>query len=237
MNKRVAELTCYKGLYKAGKVLSKTGFYVPLFPDMASMPTYPKKLKILAKEFARAIRPWKADLIASPELRGVPYGVAVSLETDLPFVMIRKKPKDVQLGNLIEGDFKKGQKVVIIDDGITTANTKKENIKTLRKAGLKVVGVIVFFNTWGDGTYLKGKKISFQWVKKYKTKFKYLISWEDSIKMWIKKGLISHGLGKMILVLIKDPGQWGANPANWQKFKQLAQNNKNLVFHQSFKEI
>ncbi|MDP3244568.1 MAG: hypothetical protein Q8M83_02820 [bacterium] len=47
MNTKVAELTCYKGLYKAGKVLSKTGFYVPLFPDMASLPTYPRKLKIL----------------------------------------------------------------------------------------------------------------------------------------------------------------------------------------------
>lgn len=68
-------------------------------------------------------------------------------------------------------------------------------------------------------------------------KIKNFISWEDSMKMWVKKCLISRELGKMILTLIKNPGQWGKSSANWQKFKQLAQGNKNLVFHQSFKEI
>ena len=237
MNKKVAQLTCYKGFFKAGKISGKGGFPIPVFPDMGSISTYPKKLKVLVEEMAKILKTWKPDLIASPDLRGVPYGTAVSLYTGVPFLMVRKEAKGCQLNKLIEGDFKKGQRVVIIDDAITTNQTKKESIRILRKHGLNVTGIIIFFNPWGDKTYTKKRKMSLQWLKDYKVKFEYLLSWEDCIKMWMEKGLVSKEFGQITIDFVKDPVNWGKKKENWQRFKKIAKDEKNLVFHKSFKEI
>lgn len=238
MNQKIAELTCFKGFHQAGRILSKTGFYVPILPDMGSIPTYPKKLKTIAREMAKMIKPWKPDLIASPELRGIPYGTAVSLETGLPFIMIRKKPKGYQLGKVIEGDFKKGQRVVIVDDGIASGKTKDENIAVLKTHGLKPIGVAIFFSAWKDRICSKIATMDIeQWARSRRLKFGYLVTWEDCIKLWVARGLMGRKIGELLLCFLDNPGVWEAKKENWKNFKELAKKEKNLIFHKSFKEI
>lgn len=237
MNTKIAKLTCYKGFFKIGRIVTKVGYPVPLLPDMAAALCRPEKLKVIAKVTAEIVKRWKAEVIASPELRGVPYGTAVSLFTNLPFLMLRKKVKQYQLGRLIEGDYKKGERVVIIDDAISSSRTKIENIKVLRKHGLRVVGVIVFVNAWGGYVFSKTRAVKQTWFKRYGVKFAYLVNWSDCVKMWMKKGLMKKELGDLVLKMIKNPLRWGKRGENWQKFKELAKDEKNLVFHESFYKI
>ena len=81
------------------------------------------------------IRP---DRIAGVVLGSVPLAAALSLATGIPYVMVRKEKKDHGTGKLIEGDLNPGDKVLVVEDVVTTAGSSIAAIKTLRENGAVV---------------------------------------------------------------------------------------------------
>jgi orotate phosphoribosyltransferase len=81
------------------------------------------------------IRP---DRIAGVVLGSVPLAAALSLATGIPYVMVRKEKKDHGTGKLIEGDLNPGEKVLVVEDVVTTAGSSIAAIKTLRENGAVV---------------------------------------------------------------------------------------------------
>lgn len=109
----------------------KSNYYI----NIKKATTDPAILRIIAREFAKFVN---SDRIAGIELGSVPIAVAVSLETNKKFVIVRKEPKGHGTNSLIEGDFDKGDRIIVIEDVTTTANSALRAAKILREAGAVV---------------------------------------------------------------------------------------------------
>jgi len=88
------------------------------------------------------------DAIAGVATAGIPQGALVADELDLPFLYVRSKSKGHGLQNLIEGKLEKGQKVLLIEDLVSTGGSSLAAADALREAGAEVVGMAAIF-TYG----------------------------------------------------------------------------------------
>ena len=89
-----------------------------------------------------------AEVIAGVATAGIAHGVMAADLLKLPFIYVRAKPKEHGMGNQIEGEMKAGQKVVVVEDLISTGKSSLEVVEVLRAAGAEVVGMIGLF-TYG----------------------------------------------------------------------------------------
>jgi len=114
----------------------KSKYYV----DIKLASTRPDILKLVAKKMADFV---DEDKIAGMELGAVPIAAALSLETDIPYIMVRKKTKSHGTSSRLEGELKEGEHVVIVEDVTTTGGSSIETVELLREAGAKVDKVLV----------------------------------------------------------------------------------------------
>jgi orotate phosphoribosyltransferase len=99
---------------------------------------------VVLREIARAMAPHVGDCkIAGMALGAVPIAVAVALETDRPYVMVRKEAKDHGTKDLIEGDVAPGDEFVIVEDVATTGGSTMRVVDALRQKGAIVEKAIV----------------------------------------------------------------------------------------------
>lgn len=128
---------------------AKSDYYI----DIKKASTNPKVLRLIARLMAQKMRDEgiQADRIAGVVLGSVPLATALSLETGIPYVMIRKEKKDHGTGKLIEGDLCSGDRVLVVEDVITTAGSSIKAIDTLREAGAVVEHVISVIDREGGG--------------------------------------------------------------------------------------
>ena len=125
---------------KFGKFTLTSGKESSFYVDMKLASTNPGILKLIAKEFARHL-PKNVDFIAGMELGAVPLAVALSLETGIPYSMIRKSERKHGTGSRIEG-VSVG-KAVLVDDVATTGGSNIESVKALVDEGVDVSMVMV----------------------------------------------------------------------------------------------
>ena len=125
---------------KFGKFTLTSGKVSSFYVDMKLASTNPGILKLIAKEFARHL-PKNVDFIAGMELGAVPLAVALSLETGIPYSMIRKSERKHGTGSRIEG-VSVG-KAVLVDDVATTGGSNIESVKALVDEGVDVAMVMV----------------------------------------------------------------------------------------------
>lgn len=126
-------------LLKGDFVLSsgeRSSFYV----DKYLFSTEPGLLRDVADGLAEML-PEGVDRLAGVELGAVPLVVATSLLTGLPYVITRKSAKDYGTGRGIEGNFAAGEQVALLEDIVTTGTQAVKAARSLRKAGMEVVGI------------------------------------------------------------------------------------------------
>ncbi len=128
---------------------AKSDYYI----DIKKASTNPEVLRLIARLMAQKMRDEgiEADRIAGVVLGSVPLATALALETGIPYVMIRKEKKDHGTGKLIEGDLNTGDRVLVVEDVITTAGSSIKAIGTLREAGADVKYVISVIDREGGG--------------------------------------------------------------------------------------
>ena len=128
---------------------AKSDYYI----DIKKASTNPKVLRLIARLMAQKMRDEgiEADRIAGVVLGSVPLATALSLETGIPYVMIRKEKKDHATGKLIEGDLASADRPLDHEDVITTAGSSIKAIGTLREAGAVVEHVISVIDREGGG--------------------------------------------------------------------------------------
>ena len=128
------------GALKFGRFVLASGAVSEYYIDIKKASTDPKVLYMMSIMMAEKmqdenIRP---DRIAGVVLGSVPLAAALSLATGIPYVMVRKEKKDHGTGSLIEGDLNPGDKVLVVEDVVTTAGSSIAAIKTLRDNGAVV---------------------------------------------------------------------------------------------------
>ncbi len=133
-----------------------SGWKSPIYCDNRLSLSYPAIRTFIKENLAQAIKDnfASAECIAGVATAGVPQGALVAEELELPYIYVRPKPKDHGMGNLIEGKITKGQKVVLIEDLISTGGSSLKAAQALQEAGFKVLGMVAIF-TYGFDTAQK----------------------------------------------------------------------------------
>jgi len=129
-----------------------SGWRSPIYCDNRMTLSFPEVRGYIRDAFADRVRELYPDagLIAGVATGAIAHGALVADRLGLPFIYVRTGAKDHGLGNQIEGHFEKGQKVVVIEDLISTGGSSLGAVRVLREAGCEVLGMIAIF-TYGFG--------------------------------------------------------------------------------------
>jgi len=130
------------GAVRFGKFKLTSGKESDYYVDIKQAYTDPAILRLMAKELAARMGEG-GDCVAGMELGAIPLVVALSLETGLPFLMVRKGERAHGTGKLIEGRVPVGGKVVIVEDVATTGGSLVKTVERLRAAGATVEKALV----------------------------------------------------------------------------------------------
>ncbi len=130
-----------------------SGWNSPIYCDNRITLSYPAIRKQIYQSFAKLIAEKypEADLIAGVATGAIAHGVLVAEEMQKQFIYVRSAPKGHGLGNQIEGQYTKGQKVVVVEDLISTGGSSLSAVEALRQAGVEVLGMVAIF-TYGFAT-------------------------------------------------------------------------------------
>jgi len=125
-----------------GSFLLRSGAQSSYYIDKYLFTTRPDLLRRIADQLAVRL-PAGVQRVAGPVLGAIPLVTALSLATELPMLIVRvEKPKEYGTAKQIEGEFLAGEKVVIVEDVVTTGGAALGTVETLRKAGLEVLAAL-----------------------------------------------------------------------------------------------
>lgn len=146
------------GAIKFGTFILKSGIESPIYIDLRLLISYPQVLKKISEAMIELAKLLKFDLIAGIPYTALPIATTISVSQNWPMVYARKEVKDYGTKKKIEGVFKEGDKVLIIDDLITTGESKFETIEPFEASGLKIEDFIVLVDReQGGGRILEEK--------------------------------------------------------------------------------
>ena len=124
-----------------------SGLKSPIYTDNRLTISYPEVRQAIFNGMVEQIKLHfsEADVIAGTATAGIPHAAWVAQNMELPMIYLRTKPKDHGQGKQIEGVLKEGQKVVVIDDLISTGGSVLNAVRAVNNAGGKVIGVVSVF--------------------------------------------------------------------------------------------
>lgn len=125
-----------------------SGWNSPIYTDNRVTLSYPELRNFIKIELSRLVVEnfGDAEVVAGVATGAIAQGALVADTLGLPMVYVRSTPKDHGLENLIEGNIKPGQKVVIVEDLVSTGKSSLKAVQAVREAGGEVVGMVAIFS-------------------------------------------------------------------------------------------
>jgi len=132
-----------------------SGIKSPIYCDNRVTLSYPNIRTFIRQAYSEAIIDYfgKPDAIAGVATGGIAQGALVAQELGVPFIYVRSSAKEHGMGNQIEGYFEEGQKVVVIEDLISTGGSSLKAVDALRDAKLDVKGLVAIFTYGFDAAH------------------------------------------------------------------------------------
>lgn len=179
-----------------------SGWKSPIYCDNRRVLSFPYVRDFIKSEMCNVVfeRFPEAGLLAGVATAGIAWGAMAADQLKLPYIYVRPKPKEHGLGNQIEGFYEKGQKVVVVEDLVSTGKSSLQVVDVLRNAGLDVIGMVSIF------TY--GFPVADQAFAQYGLPLQSLTNFPVLIELAIEKGLVPAEQQAVILEWSRDPGEW-----------------------------
>lgn len=180
-----------------------SGWKSPIYCDNRKVLSFPHVREFIKSEMCNVIFDAfpDAELLAGVATAGIAWGAMAADQLKLPYIYVRPKPKEHGLGNQIEGFYEAGQKVVVVEDLVSTGKSSLEVVEVLRKAGIEVIGMVSIFN-YG----FTQAKDAFEQAA---VPLKSLTNYPTLIQLAIDKHIVEPSEQDVLL-------KWSADPANWQ---------------------
>jgi orotate phosphoribosyltransferase len=180
-----------------------SGWKSPIYCDNRITLSHPairtyirQKLSTLVQEEFGSV-----SVVAGVATAGIPQGVLVAQDLGLPFIYVRSKAKEHGTGSLIEGEFSPGQRVVVVEDLISTGKSSLQAVQALRDAGCEVAGLVGIFSYGFDAAEenFKNAKCPFFTLSNYNA----LINYAQEHNFVMEEDL------KLLRKWREDPEAWG----------------------------
>jgi len=182
-----------------------SGWKSPIYCDNRRVLSFPFVRDFIKSEMCNVVFEEfpTADVLVGVATAGIPWGAMVADQLKLPFIYVRPKPKEHGLGNQIEGFYEKGQKVVVVEDLISTGKSSLEVVEVLRKAEVDVVGMVSIF------TY--GFEVATNAFAAANLQYTSLTNYATLIELAVEKGIVDAAQQNTLLNWRQNPASWDAN--------------------------
>ena len=179
-----------------------SGWKSPIYCDNRVTLSHPAIRTYIRQQLAQLVQEefGSVEMISGVATAGIPQGVLVAQDLGLPFTYVRSSAKDHGRQNLIEGEVVSGQRVVVVEDLISTGKSSLQAVEALRAAGCNVVALVSIFTYGFDAAaqnFADAKCPAFS-----------LCNYDALIKVAAKNGYILES----DIALLE---QWRKDPANW----------------------
>ena len=181
-----------------------SGWKSPIYCDNRTTLSFPKIRNYLRENLANIIEKeyGKPDVIAGVATGAIAIGVLVAQHLNVPFIYVRPEPKSHGRKNQVEGLLEKNQKVVVVEDLISTGKSSLNAVKALKEEGAIVKGMVAIFSYGFD--------IADENFKKEHVKLTTLSDYDNLLEQTFDSNYISE----KELETLK---QWRENPAEWNQ--------------------
>jgi orotate phosphoribosyltransferase len=180
-----------------------SGWKSPIYCDNRRVLSFPFSRDYIKSEMCNVVfeKFPDAEVLAGVATAGIPWGAMTADQLKLPYIYVRPKPKEHGLGNQVEGYYEKGQKVVVIEDLVSTGKSSLQVVDVLRGIGVEVLGMVSIFNY--------GFPVASKAMSDYGIKYFSLTDYPTLIALAAEQGTVQpDDLG----ILLK----WSEDPANWK---------------------
>jgi orotate phosphoribosyltransferase len=179
-----------------------SGWKSPIYCDNRRVLSFPYIRDYIKSELCNVVfeKFPEAGLLAGVATAGIAWGAMVADQLKLPYIYVRPKPKEHGLGNQIEGYYQQGQKVVVVEDLVSTGKSSLQVVDVLKNAGLEIAGMVSIF------TY--GFPQAAELIGKSGVPYHSLTDYPTLVGLASERGIISPGQLEILLKWRNDPAGW-----------------------------
>jgi orotate phosphoribosyltransferase len=180
-----------------------SGWKSPIYCDNRKVLSFPFIRDYIKSELCNVVfeKFPDAELLAGVATAGIAWGAMVADQLKLPYIYVRPKPKEHGLGNQIEGYYEQGQKVVVIEDLVSTGKSSLQVVDVLKEASLEIEGMVSIF------TY--GFPLATEMFVKAGVTYYPLTDYATLVELAAEKRMISSDQMEILL-------KWRSDPAGWK---------------------